>query len=82
VQADVVGVERDTRIKLNGRSPYRIVCQWLNPADQKVYRFESEPMWVDPTNYLQGRKHLPVRVDPEQPKRRYWMDIAFLPQAA
>jgi hypothetical protein len=81
VDAEFVGVERDARIRVNGRSPYRIVAQWRSPRDDKTYRFQSDPLWTDPTRALAGRRHLPVRLDPDRP-RRYWMDIGFLTGAA
>lgn len=77
VQATLVGAERDTRVRINGRSPYRIVATWQNPRDGKTYRFLSEPMWSDPSRALAGRPHVAVRVDPNNPKR-YWMDLRFL----
>jgi len=80
VQADFSGVDRDGRIRVNGRSPYVIAAQWRNPRDQRVYRFTSAPTWVDPTPYVRGRQHITVRLDPDRPSR-YWMDTAFLPEA-
>ncbi|HUR41702.1 MAG TPA: DUF3592 domain-containing protein [Verrucomicrobiae bacterium] len=80
VKANLVGVEKDTRIKVNGRSPYVIVAQWQNPRDGKVYRFTSQPTWLNPSLYLKDRTHVDVRVDPAQP-RRYWMDTGFLPES-
>jgi hypothetical protein len=75
-----VEVASDTRIRVNGRSPYRIVSQWHNPRDRKLYRFESEPVWFDPRPFLEGREQIGVKLDPEKP-RRYWMDTGFLPEA-
>lgn len=74
-----VEVRRETRVRVNGRSPYRIVSQWHNPRDRKVYRFESEPMWFDPMPFVKGREQIGVKLDPERP-RRYWMDTGFLPE--
>lgn len=76
-----VDVVHDTRVRVNGRSPYRIVSQWQNPRDRKVYRFESDPMWLNPAPYLAGREQIGVKLDPERPQR-YWMDTSFLPDAA
>lgn len=73
-----VEVRRDTRVRVNGRSPYRIVSQWHNPRDRKVYRFESDAMWFDPTPFLKGHEQIGVKLDPERP-RHYWMDTGFLP---
>lgn len=80
VRAQVVGVERDGRIRVNGRSPFVIAAQWQNPRDGKVHRFASAPTWVDPRPFLEGRRELTVRLDPERPKR-YWMDTGFVPEA-
>ena len=80
VRAELAGVEKDTRVKVRGRSPYVIVAQWQNPRDRKVYRFTSEPTWLNPSLYLKDRTHVDVRVDPAQP-RRYWMDTGFLPES-
>lgn len=77
VEATLVGAERDGRVKMNGRSPYRIVAQWQNPRDGKTYLFHSTPMWADPSRAIAGRKHIAVRLDPNNPKR-YWMDTRFL----
>ena len=79
VQTRFVEVMRDTSVKVNGRSPWKIVTQWQNPRDGKVYRFESEELWFDPAELLQGRGQIGVKLDPERP-RRYWMDTDFLPE--
>ncbi|HUS23446.1 MAG TPA: DUF3592 domain-containing protein [Candidatus Binatia bacterium] len=80
VQARFTEIARDTRVRVNGRSPYRIVAQWQNPRDARVYRFQSDAIWIDPTEYLRGREQLTVKVDPDRPQR-YWMDTSFLPRA-
>lgn len=77
VQATLIGVERDRRVKLNGRSPFRIAAQWQNPRDGQTYTFHSESMWADPARALAGRTQIAVRLDPDNPKR-YWMDTRFL----
>lgn len=77
VEAVLVGAERDRRVTMNGRSPYRIVAHWQNPRDGRTYVFHSAPMWADPSRALAGRKHIAVRIDPKHPER-YWMDTRFL----
>jgi len=77
VQATLTGVERDTGLRLGGRSRYCIAAQWQNPRDGRIYRFLSEPMWTDPSRALAGREHLSVRLDPDRPQR-YWVDTGFL----
>ena len=68
-----------TSVKLNNTSPFVIQCQWLDPATQKVYVFESDHLWYDPTPYLTDRP-LQVLIDPHNP-RKYHVDLAFLPEA-
>lgn len=69
----------DTSMKINRRSPYRISAQWQNPMDQKVYVFRSDPIWFDPTPYVQQRI-MDIKVNADNP-RQYMMDISFLPKA-
>jgi hypothetical protein len=79
VQAQVERVYYDTSVKMNGRSPFRIAAQWQNPMDHKVYVFRSDPIWFDPTPFVQ-RKAVDVKVNTDNP-HQYEMDISFLPEA-
>lgn len=79
VAAALTNVVLNTAVRLNGRCPFVIQCQWLDPATQRVYVFESGPIWYDPTPYVQDRS-LPVLIDPRNP-RKYYVDLAFLPEA-
>jgi hypothetical protein len=81
IEADFVRVNLNTSIRVNGRSPYRIECQWLNTADNRVYNYTSENIWYDPSAYLGDRKKLTVYIDPNRPKV-HWMDTGFLPKKA
>lgn len=74
------GVERNTRLKVNGRSPWLISCQWQNPKDQKMYIFKSDNIWFDPSDYINDET-ITVLVDRENYKR-YYVDISFLPELA
>jgi hypothetical protein len=79
VQADVTEVALDRSYALNGINPYRIVCQWLDPATNQVHVFRSAYIWYDPTKFLPG-KTLEVWMDPGNP-RRYSVPTPFLPKA-
>ena len=68
IQARVVECYRDTSVQVNGRSPWRVVCQATHPATGKLHSFRSEPVWVDPSAQLAGRE-VRVFVDPARPKR-------------
>ena len=42
IDADIISVDWDTRVRVNGRWPLVIRCQAVNPADGRVYVFQSE----------------------------------------
>jgi hypothetical protein len=68
IQAKVTECYRDTSVQVNGRSPWRVLCQATHPADGKVHSFTSESVWVDPSEQLAG-KDVRVFVDPARPGR-------------
>ncbi|MFL6652603.1 MAG: DUF3592 domain-containing protein [Sulfurifustaceae bacterium] len=78
VQTDFQNVEQNMRVKVNGRSPWRIVSQWKNPNTGELHLFESENLWFDPTAHLAARR-ITVYLDRLNPKR-YYMDVSFLPK--
>lgn len=80
VFAEVTGVNYNTSLKVNGRSPYIITAQWQNPSDNKVYIFESDNIWFDPSAHIND-EHITVLIDPKNPKN-HMIDISFLPELA
>ena len=81
VQARITEVGRNTRLKVNGRSPWVIRAQWQHPVTQAIHVFESENLWYDPSEYVDRRDQCPVRVDADDPSR-YRVDIEWLPKQA
>ncbi len=79
VQAALLEVGRNYSLKVNGVSPFVIRCQWQDPLSKKVFSFESDPVWYDPSDYVKGPT-LTVLIDPRNPKH-YFMDLSFLPEA-
>lgn len=77
IPTDIQGSELNRQIKVNGRSPYRLVTTWKDPATQTVYTFKSDSLWEDPMNKLQGRKTVDVLIKPGDPTK-YWMDLSVL----
>lgn len=78
ITATVIGCERDTGLKINGRHPFRVSAQAIHPATGKLASFLSEPIWVDLTAILKGRS-VPVLIDPASAGRHYidlseWVD--------
>ncbi|WOE74711.1 DUF3592 domain-containing protein [Alterisphingorhabdus coralli] len=78
IMARVISCERDTSIKINGRSPYRVTAQAEHPATGKISSFRSDPVWVDLSDALDGQE-VPVLVNPRDWKEHYidlsqWVD--------
>jgi hypothetical protein len=80
IQTDFQSIERNTSLKVNGRSPWRIISQWQNPESARLHVFRSENLWFDPTQFVKV-KQVTVLLDPKNPQR-YHMDVSFLPQLA
>lgn len=76
IDTKLQGVERNFNIRVNGRYPYQIVTQGINPRTSQKQTFKSQHLWRDPTAYLDER-WITVYVDKKRPKR-YVMDLAFL----
>lgn len=77
IQARFVAVERNRSVRINGRNPWRVTCQWQNPKTSKIHVFNSDDIWFDPTEHLKGDQ-LRVLILPDNPER-YMVDISFLP---
>jgi len=78
VQTDVQGVAYNTSLTVNGRHPWRITSQWLDPVSNKMRVFDSANLWFDPTKFVTS-KQITVLLDPKDSKR-YHMDVSFLPE--
>lgn len=80
IEARFVGVEQNGSLRVNGRHPWRLTCQWHNPDTHEVHVFHSDDLWFDPSGHI-DRGSLDVLIDPRNP-RRYHVDISFLPRLA
>lgn len=80
IYADFVAVQYNTTVWVNGRCPLVIQCQAVNPADRKVYVFESENLWFDPEPFLQNRSKIPVLVDRNDYHRYLVLTDGILPE--
>ncbi|PKH22382.1 hypothetical protein CIG19_13855 [Enterobacterales bacterium CwR94] len=78
--ARITDVERNESVSINGRSPWRIVCQWSNAENNKIHVFKSANFYYDPTDYIQGDT-MTVYVDHNNFKK-YYVDISGFPQKA
>ena len=80
VETKFQSVEINTGLKVNGRSPFRVITQWQNPATAELHLFTSNNLWFDPTDHIGGRKIM-VLIERNNP-RKYYMDLSFLPKLA
>ncbi len=74
ISAKFIECYRDTSIKINGRSPFRVVCQATHPATGRLQSFKSGPIWLDLTEQL-SNNDLDMLIDPANPKR-YYVDLS------
>lgn len=79
IYADYVETILNTSYSVNGRSPYKIICEWDNPADSKEYMFKSKNIWTNPENLIEEKniKQFPVYIDNNN-KKKYLVDIDIL----
>ena len=79
VEADIVSVYHNTSLKVGGASPFVIQCQWHDKTTNRVYTYDSDNLWYDPSPFLNGRKTVTALIDPKDPAA-YHLDLSFLPQ--
>lgn len=79
IEAEIVAVNCNMNTKIMGKNPYTINCRWVDNYSNTECSFISKEIWFDPAQYIAGRNHLDVYIDPKNPKR-YYMDITFLPK--
>ncbi len=77
IETKFVQVHLNYGMAVNGRNPFQISSQWLNPQTNEMYVFESDSIWFDPTEFIKD-DIIKVMIDPSNPKK-YYMDISFLP---
>lgn len=76
VKAKYLSTEYNTAITANGKHPYKITAQWLNPATNELHIFTSDNIWFDPRNHIKTEL-ITVLLEKGDPKN-YHMDITFL----
>ncbi len=78
IEVAIKQVALDESLKVNGRSPYKILCEYNDGG--KILILKSDNIWFDPTEYLKDQK-ISVYMDPANHKK-YYVDISFLPKLA
>lgn len=80
IKSKFKSVEINRSFESNGRSPYQIYAQWLNPATSELHVFKSENIWFNPSDHIRTDE-ITVLIENNNPKK-YHMDISFLPKLA
>ncbi len=78
VQADVLGVDLQTNVNVNGRNPRVVECAWTDDAGT-VHIYRSRLLYTDVTGLLKSTK-VPVYMDPYRPEIGYVDVDAILPE--
>lgn len=81
VNAKYVETRINHSYSVNGRNPYKIVCEWFSSEDNMTYQFISENIWDDPSQYIIDNNitSFPVYINPQN-KKQYVIDYkAMLP---
>lgn len=79
IYADYVETIINTSYSVNGRYPYKIICEWTNPVDSEEYMFKSKNIWTNPEDIIEEKniKQFPVYIDKNN-KKKYLVDIDIL----
>jgi hypothetical protein len=80
IQADIIEIGLNDSIDINGRSPFRIIAQWHDKTNNKIYIYKSANIWFDPKPFVSSEK-VQVYVDLND-RSKHHMDISFLPKRA
>ena len=77
IQAHHPRVELNGSVRIEGSHPYRITCEWRDPATNRMLSFCSGNISYDPTG-LVSINQIDVLIDPNNPDH-YLVDTSFLP---
>ena len=77
IRGKVVSVGLNASVRIQGRCPFVIECQWTDPRSGKVYVSLSDDLWFNPiqSGHVQVGEELQVYYNAQNPKRS-WVDIA------
>lgn len=73
IYANIVLIQNLHNIVVEGKTPYRIICEYVDHATRTIYHFTSEYLWYNPKPYLLSVE-VPIYVDPTD-FSRYQMDL-------
>lgn len=71
LQATVESIDWNRNYRVNGQSPYVIICTYKDEFSNTVYRFKSGNIWYDPSIKLPVGSLVDVYVDPQDYSKHY-----------
>lgn len=78
IHATFIESKRNMAYAVNGRHPYNVFAEWVDPEDGKTYTFKSDNMWGNTWDmigeYGSAVKEIPVYINREN-KDKYYMDL-------
>jgi len=78
IPAELVSVSRNEKYRMGEKNPWVIKCKWTDEKNNDYY-FVSRDYIIDPAQFLGGRSHIDVYIDPSDPGK-YHMDTSFMPK--
>ena len=77
IYAQVVSMDYNQSITLNGRHPYVLKCEYENPDTGKIYTFTSEDFYSNPIDHIESVE-VPVYVDSLTNPKYYYVDVSAI----
>lgn len=76
IEAQLDDIVYNTKVTINGKHPYYVICYWKNKINGKTYKFKSENLWYNPNEQFKksGIDKIPVYIIPSNPNQ-YYVDI-------
>lgn len=78
VEARLGPPQLDYNQTINGYHPWRVCASWKDPTTGTLHQFRSDAITVDPSLNLEGRDSIDVLIDPQQPGKRYTVDLSSM----
>ena len=69
----ITDIRMDTRVRMNGRYPYVVEAQYMEPATREIYLFRSHNFFYNPANKLTSDRVDVYLIPPDY--KNYYMDI-------
>lgn len=68
----------NTSYQVNGKCPYKIICEWEDPLDNKRYIFKSKNIWINPEEIIAQNNITQFPIYINNNKKKYYIDLDIL----